>query len=58
MSFRIGGFKRQIDPALLKREGRTMRSDGRAPDQIRPVTIQPRFSKHAEGSALIEVGGW
>ena len=56
MSFRIGDFKRQIDPALLKREGRTMRSDGRAQDQIRPVTIQPRYSKHAEGSALIEVG--
>jgi ribonuclease PH len=56
VSFRIGDFKLQIDPALLKREGRTMRSDGRAPDQIRPVTIQPRYSKHAEGSALIEVG--
>ena len=56
MSFRIGDFKLQIDPALLKREGRTMRSDGRAADQIRPVTIQPRCSKHAEGSALIEVG--
>jgi ribonuclease PH len=58
LSFRIGDFKLQIDPALLKREGRrrTMRSDGRAADQIRPVTIQPRYSKHAEGSALIEVG--
>ncbi len=33
-----------------------MRSDGRAPDQIRPVTMTPRFIKHAEGSALIEVG--
>ena len=56
MSFRIGDFKRQIDPALLKRDGRTMRIDGRAPDQLRPVTITPRFIKHAEGSALIEVG--
>jgi ribonuclease PH len=56
LSFRIGDFKLQIDPALLKREGRTMRSDGRGADQIRPVTIQPRYSKHAEGSALIEVG--
>ncbi len=33
-----------------------MRSDGRTPDQLRPVTITPRFIKHAEGSALIEVG--
>jgi ribonuclease PH len=56
VSFRIGDFKRQIDPALLKREGKKMRSDGRAPDELRPVTITPRFIKHAEGSALIEVG--
>ena len=32
------------------------RSDGRAPDQLRPVVITPNFNKHAEGSALIEVG--
>jgi ribonuclease PH len=56
VSFRIGDFKRQIDPALLKREGSKMRIDGRAPDELRPVTITPRFMKHAEGSALIEVG--
>ena len=56
MSFRIGDFKLQIDPALLERKRRTMRAGGRAPDQLRPVTITPRFLKHAEGSALIEVG--
>ena len=33
-----------------------LRSDGRAPDQMRPVTITPNFTKHAEGSALIDVG--
>ena len=32
------------------------RKDGRAPDELRPVTITPNFSKHAEGSVLIEVG--
>src|SRR5688572_28971206 len=32
------------------------RSDGRAPDQLRHVLITPNFSKHAEGSALIEIG--
>jgi ribonuclease PH len=32
------------------------RVDGRAPDQLRPVTIHPNFNKHAEGSVLIEVG--
>jgi ribonuclease PH len=56
MTFRIGDFKTKIDAAVLKRDGRTMRIDGRAPDQLRPVTITPRFIKHAEGSALIEVG--
>ena len=56
MSFRIGDFKLQIDPAVLNRQGRMMRSHGRAPDQLRPVTVTPRFVKHAEGSALIEVG--
>jgi ribonuclease PH len=56
VSFRIGDFKLQIDPALLARQGKNMRSDGRAPDQLRSINIAPRFMKHAEGSALIEVG--
>lgn len=32
------------------------RSDGRRPDQLRPVSIEPGFLKYAEGSALISVG--
>jgi ribonuclease PH len=32
------------------------RRDGRAADQLRKVAITTRFIKHAEGSALIEVG--
>ena len=56
MSFRIGDFKLQIDPALLKRDGDHMRVDGRAPDQIRSVKITTGYLKHAEGSCLIEVG--
>ena len=56
MSFRIGDFRQKIDPTLFSKQRRTMRSDGRAPDQLRPVTITPRYIKHAEGSALIEVG--
>jgi ribonuclease PH len=32
------------------------RSDNRAPDQLRPVTITPDFISAAEGSALIEMG--
>ena len=34
-----------------------IRNDGRRPHQIRPVTIRPGFLEHAEGSALIEMGG-
>jgi ribonuclease PH len=33
-----------------------LRSDARAPDQLRPVRIEPDFLPTAEGSALIEVG--
>jgi ribonuclease PH len=32
------------------------RSDNRAPDQLRPITITPDFITTAEGSVLIEVG--
>lgn len=33
-----------------------IRSDGRAPDELRPVSIEPHFLKFAEGSALISLG--
>jgi ribonuclease PH len=33
------------------------RADGRAIDQLRPVTIERNWSSHAEGSALISFGG-
>jgi ribonuclease PH len=33
------------------------RLDGRKPDQLRPVRIQRRYLPHAEGSALIRMGG-
>src|SRR5437660_7671127 len=32
------------------------RADGRAPHEMRRVTITPNFTKHAEGSVLIDVG--
>jgi ribonuclease PH len=34
----------------------TPRSDGRTPDQPRPITIEPGFVRTASGSALISVG--
>jgi ribonuclease PH len=33
-----------------------MRSDGRAPDGLRPVKITPGYTRYAEGSVLIEMG--
>jgi len=33
-----------------------VRSDGRASNEMRAVVIHPNFTKHAEGSVLIEVG--
>ncbi|MBS1721819.1 MAG: ribonuclease PH [Armatimonadetes bacterium] len=33
-----------------------MRPDGRAPDQMRPITMERGFAKYAEGSCLIKVG--
>jgi len=35
----------------------TARPDGRAPDRLRPIGIEPGFVRSADGSALIEVGG-
>ena len=32
------------------------RSSGRAPNELRPVTIQRGYSRHAEGSVLVEFG--
>ena len=32
------------------------RSDGRRPDQMRPIKVKKGYLKHAEGSALIEAG--
>ena len=34
-----------------------VRPDGRQPDQLRSVRITPKYLPHAEGSALIELGG-
>jgi ribonuclease PH len=33
-----------------------MRPSGRAPDQLRPVSLEPGFSRHAEGSCLVRFG--
>jgi len=34
----------------------TPRPDGRRPDELRPLSIEPGEAKHAEGSALISLG--
>src|SRR3972149_2527063 len=33
-----------------------LRSDGRSPEELRPVTIEPGYLLYAEGSALIKTG--
>ena len=33
-----------------------MRPSGRAPDQMRPITIEPHYTRHAEGAVLIGFG--
>jgi ribonuclease PH len=33
-----------------------MRSDKRAPDELRPITLTPHYLDHAEGSVFIEAG--
>jgi ribonuclease PH len=33
-----------------------MRPSGRAPDQLRPISLEPGFSRYAEGSCLIRCG--
>jgi ribonuclease PH len=33
-----------------------MRPSGRAPDEMRAITIEPHYTKHAEGSVLISFG--
>ncbi|MFN2441090.1 MAG: ribonuclease PH [Thermoanaerobaculia bacterium] len=37
-------------------QGNGRRADDRAADELRPVVIRPGWVKHAEGSALIEIG--
>ncbi|WP_092410026.1 ribonuclease PH [Dokdonella immobilis] len=32
------------------------RPSGRAPDQLRPITLERRFTRHAEGSVLVSFG--
>ena len=34
-----------------------MRPSGRAPDQMRELRFEPGFTRHAEGSVLVEFGG-
>lgn len=45
-----------IGLTMPMRETCSERSDGRRPDQLRPVQIAPRYLKTAAGSALIEMG--
>jgi ribonuclease PH len=41
---------------LVRGETNTMRHDGRANDQLRPITVQRQFTRPAAGSVLITAG--
>jgi ribonuclease PH len=43
-------------PRLPQIKDREMRPSGRAPDQMREISIVPHFTKHAEGSVLVSFG--
>jgi ribonuclease PH len=43
-------------PAHTQEKGSTMRPSGRAPDQLRPIKLTRGYTKHAEGSVLVEFG--
>src|SRR3954470_16158809 len=57
MSFTLAtrGHWRYMPPPNHK-DNPPMRPSGRAPDQMRPITITPGYTKHAEGSVLIAFG--
>ncbi|MFL5782367.1 MAG: ribonuclease PH, partial [Thermoleophilaceae bacterium] len=44
-------------PAAAPTSAPGVRSDGRTPDELRPVRIDPGFVRTATGSALIACGG-
>lgn len=43
-------------PAFIIEGQPHMRPSGRAPDQMRTISIEPGFTKHAEGSVLVSFG--
>ena len=53
----VSGASRGGRLGLLPRnKEKTIRPPGRMPDQMRPITIEPNFTRHAEGSVLIGFG--
>ncbi|ALS26923.1 ribonuclease PH [Paenibacillus sp. 32O-W] len=47
---------RLTEQSVTEQEASYMRTDGRKPDQLRPVNVTLGVNKYAEGSVLIEVG--
>jgi ribonuclease PH len=45
-----------VDPFQVVRIPYMQRPSGRTPDQLRPIRITRRYTKHAEGSVLVEFG--
>jgi ribonuclease PH len=45
-----------VRPSSDRRKQPSMRPSGRAPDALRAVSLEPGFSRHAEGSCLVRMG--
>ncbi len=43
-------------PSIPPHQSPTMRPNGRAPDELRPVRLSRHYTRHAEGSVLVEFG--
>jgi hypothetical protein len=52
-----GEASSEQDPVTCRASEELMRPDGRDPDKIRSVTIEPDFTRYAEGSVLWRAGG-
>ena len=50
------GQSKALEAPAIQRKESTMRPSGRKPDQLRAVSFERGFTKHAEGSCLVRFG--
>ena len=52
----VAAYKRSYDQRVTGMAQPMTRHDGRAPGDLRPVRLTRRYTRHAEGAVLVEVG--